>query len=326
MTDLYRKHDCLCLGILFADVVCHPISHLPVPGELVPTDRVELSLGGCASNVATNLSRFDMSIGLCGCIGDDPFSDFIEQTMRGKPGVDTSHLTRIANSGPGTSMVLNVQGEDRRFVSTTGANAEFRLTDIPDEWLSPGTIMYIGGFLMMPKLESPETLEVLQRARERRCRIILDVVLYGDRPYWDAIKPLLPLTDVFAPNDHEAERISRLTAPLDQAKFFLDAGAGAAVITCGEKGTLYYSAQEKFRLQTFPTEFVGGTGAGDAFSSGFIAAMYRNLPPVECVTWGSALGAGCVRHISATQSVFSLAELREFLDNHSARCEEIKGV
>jgi len=325
MTDFPKKHDCISLGILFADVVCQPISHLPVPGELVATERVELSLGGCASNVATNLARFDMSIGLCGCIGDDPFSDFIEQTMRGVPGVDTSRLTRVANSGPGTSMIINVQGQDRRFISTTGANGQFRLTDVPDEWLTPGTIIYIGGFLMMPKLESPETIEVLKRARQRGCRIILDVVLYGDRPYWDAIQPLLPYSDVFVPNDHEAERISRLSAPLDQAKFFLDAGAGAAVITCGEKGTLYYSAREKFRLGIFSTEFVGGTGAGDAFTSGFIAAMHRKLPPVECVTWGSALGASCVRHISATHSVFSLAELQAFLAGHSVRCEEIAG-
>ncbi len=322
MTD-QRKHDCLSLGILFADVVCQPIPHLPVPGELVPTERVELSLGGCASNVAINLARFDMSVGLCGCIGDDPFSDFIEQTLRGVPGVDTSRLTRVRNMGPGTSMILNVQGEDRRFVSTNGANGQYRLNDLPDEWLQPGTIIYIGGFLMMPMLESPETLDVLQRARDRGCRIILDVVLYGVRPYWEAIKPLLPYTDVFVPNDHEAERISHLSDPIDQAKFFLDAGAGAAVITCGENGTLYFSDREKFRLGIFPTEFVGGTGAGDAFNSGFIAAMHRNLPPVECVTWGNALGASCVRHIGATQSVFSSAELREFLDTHSVRCEEI---
>ena len=323
MTESPKKHDCLCLGILFADVVCQPISHLPVPGELVPTERVELSLGGCASNVAINLARFDMSIGLCGCIGDDPFSDYIEQSLRVMPGVDTSRLARIANSGPGTSMIINVQGEDRRFVSTNGANGHFQLSDVPDEWLTPGTIIYIGGFLMMPKLESPETIDVLKRARDRGCRIILDVVLFGDRPYWDAIKPLLPYTDYFVPNDHEALRISNLSDPIDQAKFFLDAGAEAAVITCGEKGTLYYSSQDKFRLGIFPTEFVGGTGAGDAFNSGFIAALHRNLQPVECVTWGSALGASCVRHISATQSVFSLAELQDFLAGNSTRCDDI---
>ena len=324
MPDSTKKHDCLCLGILFADVVCQPISHLPVPGELVPTQRVELSLGGCASNVAINLARFDMSIGLCGCIGDDPFSDYIEQTLRQVQGVDTSRLKRVVNMGPGTSMILNVQGEDRRFVSTNGANAEYQLTDLPDEWLTPGTIIYIGGFLMMPKLETPETIEVLEKAQRRGCRILLDVVLYGDRPYWEAVKPLLQYTDIFIPNDHEAERICHLQDPIDQAKFFLDAGAKAAVITCGEKGTLYYSAQEKFRADIFPTEFVGGTGAGDAFNSGFIAAMHENLPPIECVTWGSALGASCVRHISATQSVFSKDELKEYLEKHRVHCEEVK--
>ena len=323
MTEPIKKHDCLCLGILFADVVCQPISHLPVPGELVPTERVELSLGGCASNVAINLARFDMSVGLCGCIGDDPFSDYIERSLRNVQGIDTSRLKRVANMGPGTSMILNVQGDDRRFVSTNGANAEYRLTDLPDEWLAPGTIIYIGGFLMMPKLESPETIDVLKRARQRGCRIMLDVVLYGDRPYWDAIKPLLPYTDYFLPNDHEAERICQLSDPVDQAKFFLGAGTKAAVITCGEKGTLYYSADEKFRADIFPTDFVGGTGAGDAFNSGFIAALHKNLSPVECVTWGSALGASCVRHISATQSVFSPAELSDFLAKHSVRCDDI---
>jgi len=322
-----NTHDCLCLGILFADVVCQPISHLPVPGELVPTQRVELSLGGCASNVAINLSKLGMTIGLSGCIGDDPFSDFINRTLSAVPGIDTSRLRRIPNMGPGTSMIINVQGEDRRFVSTNGANAEYHLDDLPDElpdeWLQPDAILYIGGFLMMPKLESPKTVAVLKRAREKGCRILLDVVLFGDRPYWDAIKPLLPYTDLFLPNDFEAEKICGLRHPADQAKFFLDAGVRAAVITCGEKGTYYYSEKEKFRTGIFPAQYVGGTGAGDAFASGLIAGMHRRLSPFECITWGSALGASCVRHISATQSVFNRQELDEFLRTNTLSCESI---
>ncbi len=132
----------------------------------------------------------------------------------------------------------------------------------------------------------------------------------------------MPYTDIFIPNDHEAERICNLSDPMEQARFFLDAGTKAAVITRGEKGTLYYSDQEKFHVSVFPTDFVGGTGAGDAFNSGFIAAMYENLPPRECVIWGSALGASCVQHIGATQSVFSRTELQTFLEQHTAQYEE----
>ncbi|MDR1491145.1 MAG: carbohydrate kinase family protein [Planctomycetaceae bacterium] len=323
MTLAVKKHDCLCLGILFADVVCQPISHLPTPGELVPTERVELSLGGCASNVAINLSRFNLSVGLSGCIGDDPFSDYIAGALTKTPGIDVSRLRRVRNMGPGTSMIINVHGEDRRFISANGANAEYHLHDLPEEWLAPETIIYIGGFLMTPKLEAPETIDVLKLARRRGCRILLDVVLYGDRPYLDAIAPLLPYADAFLPNDHEAEKITGLTNPIEQAKFFLDAGTQAAIITCGEKGTYYFSQREKFHVDIFPTNYVGGTGAGDAFNSGYIAALHENLTPRECVVWGNALGASCVRHISATQSVFNRDELQRFLETRSAQCRDL---
>ena len=37
----------LCAGIIVADHVCNPISHLPAAGELVTTDRMLLTIGGC---------------------------------------------------------------------------------------------------------------------------------------------------------------------------------------------------------------------------------------------------------------------------------------
>ena len=71
------KIRCLSAGILFADVGCAPIDHAPSQGELVQTDRVELSLGGCASNVSINLAKLEVPTGLAGCVGDDAFSDYI---------------------------------------------------------------------------------------------------------------------------------------------------------------------------------------------------------------------------------------------------------
>ena len=48
--------DCLCAGILFADVACAPVPRLPKAGELVPTERMQLGLGGCASNTGLDLT------------------------------------------------------------------------------------------------------------------------------------------------------------------------------------------------------------------------------------------------------------------------------
>ncbi|MGL6193335.1 MAG: carbohydrate kinase family protein, partial [Thermoguttaceae bacterium] len=105
------KPRCICSGILFADIACSPIDHLPAAGELVQTDKIGIYLGGCASNVALDLSRLEVPVILSGCVGDDSLSDFILNAVS-VPGVDISRVRRIANSWPGTTMCVNVQGQD----------------------------------------------------------------------------------------------------------------------------------------------------------------------------------------------------------------------
>lgn len=317
-----KKHRCLSAGILFADVGCSPISHCPKPGELVQTDGVVLTLGGCASNVALNLSRLEVPTGLCGCVGDDSFSDFVVRSLDA-PFVDVSGLSRVCGACPGISLIINVKGEDRRFVSTTGANASFSIAGIPGDWAEEAEVLYLGGYLMMPELEKPETAEFLKAFQARGGKTILDLVLYGKRPYWNVIKPLLPYVDYFMPNNDEGESVCGEKDPVEQAKFFLDAGAKTAVITCGEAGSLYYSSSEKFRTGIFRTEFIGGTGSGDAFAAGFIAGLLEGDDPVALMNRASAQGMSAVRHVSATESVFTKSESEAFLANNRLEYQEL---
>ncbi|MDO5581089.1 MAG: carbohydrate kinase family protein [Planctomycetia bacterium] len=320
---MQEKHRCISAGIIFVDIGCEPIDHSPKAGELVPTTGVHPSLGGCASNVAINLARLGVPVGLCGCIGTGPLSDFVVNALK-DPLIDTAKIKRSQTQEPGCTMIINVKGEDRRFVSTTGANAEFELNDIPDDWSAESDVLYLGGFLMMPLLESPKTIDFMKNYRKQGGKIILDVVLYGDRPYQDAILPLLPYVDYFMPNDDEGQLISGLEDPLDQAKFFADAGAPVSVITCGSNGSLYYSEKEKFRTGIFSVDFIGGTGSGDAFAAGFAAALLDNADPYLLMKRASAQGMSCVRHRSATESVFTRKEMEAFLADHDLSVQSLE--
>jgi len=311
---------CLCSGILFADVACFPISHIPAEGELVPTEKIELNLGGCAANVAMNLARLDVDVMLSGCIGDDALSDFIVRSVS-VPKIDTTRLQQSIGRCPGTALHINVKEQDRRFICTTGANDDYIFDDgffrlIADPDLKKPKVFYLGGFFMLRALETEQTTLLLKTAREHGWITLVDVVLYGNRPYWDILKPLLPYTDIFLPNNHEGEMITGERIPEDQARKFLDAGVGAAIITQGESGILYVSEKEKFRAGVYPTNYVSGAGAGDAFDAGLIAALLEGCDPREAVRWGSALGASCVREIGTTSGVFNRAELLEFLGEH----------
>jgi sugar/nucleoside kinase (ribokinase family) len=307
---------CLCNGILFADVACFPISHVPKAGELLPTEKIELNLGGCAANVAFDLARLGVPVALAGRVGDDAFSDCIVRAVS-LPGINVENLQRSPQRCPGTAIHINVQNEDRRFICTTGANDDFvfddKLIRLLTERQDERKVLYLGGFFMLRGLENEQTPKILQTAQEHGWQVVLDAVLYGERPYWQLLEPLLPFADYFMPNDYEAEVITGVKDTGGQAKRFLDAGAKAVLITQGEKGTSYFDGQKQFHSDIYKTDYVSGSGAGDAFCAGFIAALLDGLPIENAVQWGSAVGASCVRGISTTQTVFNRKELLEFI-------------
>lgn len=313
--------DCLCAGILFADYICAPVPRVPNPGELIPTDRIQLALGGCASNAGVDLAKLGISVGVSGCVGGDAFGRFVVETLN-EAKVDTSGVHTLPEFGTASSMVINVTGQDRRFISTPGANTAFRVEHIPTDWPRQAKVVYVGGYLMMPGLETDAFVEMLRKARAGGAKTVLDVVLFGGTHYWETLAKVLPETDFFLPNDDEAELITGLKDPYEQAQRFREAGASTVVITCGSKGSLLVSDTERLRAGTYPTDYVGGTGSGDAFDAGYCAGLLRGEDSAGCLRWGSALGASCVRAVGATESVFTREEAEVFLREHELRIEE----
>jgi len=319
--------DCLCLGILFSDLVGAPVDHAPNEGELVSTDRIELSLGGCASNAALDLARLGVNVHVSGCVGTDLFGQFIIDELAGG-GVKveaegTNGIHRLDDVHTACTMVVNVKGQDRRFISTTGANARMTVDHIPADWVRRAKTLYIGGYLMLDSLENQAMLDLLRTARAAGTKTLLDVVGISDDGVFDRVAMMLPEVDVFLPNDDEAAVLTGLSDPLDQAQKFRDLGAKTVVITQGDAGSLLVGEDVRLRAGVYPTEFVGGTGSGDAFDAGYIAGMLAGEDEAGCLRWGSALGASCVRSISATGSVFNREEALAFIEEHTLEIEEI---
>lgn len=314
--------ECLCAGILFADYICAPIPRMPEPGELMPTDHIQLAMGGCAANAGLDLAKVGVRVGVSGCVGDDAFGQFIIQSLAAG-NADTSGIHRLPGTGTASTMVVNVKGQDRRFISTPGANTRFTVEHIPSEWVRQAKVFYVGGYLMMPGLETDAFVELFRTARAAGTKTVLDVVLFGGTHYWEALTKILPETDVFLPNDDESALITGLKDPLEQAQRFRDAGAETVVITQGKHGSVLVSDKLRLRSGVYPTEYLGGTGSGDAFDAGYIAGLLAGEDPDGCLRWGSALGASCVRALGATESVFNRAEAEAFMRQHKLEIDEI---
>jgi sugar/nucleoside kinase (ribokinase family) len=305
--------ECLSAGILVADHLCTPIPRLPRAGELVLAEALPLSIGGCAANVAMNLVRLGIGVAVSGCVGNDSFGAFIESTLAAR-GVDTQALRRLPGVETSGTLIVNVAGEDRRFIHCVGANGRYSAAHVPADLLDKVRVFYVGGYLLMPALEPRALAALFRRVREAGGQTVLDVVLPGPGDHWDRLAPVLAETDVFLPNGDEAAVLAGAEEPQRQAQRFLDAGAQTVVITRGEAGcVLMTRGGLRLRSAAHAVQYVGGTGAGDAFDAGYIAGLLEGADPRGCLAWGSAVGASCVRSISATESVFTRDEALEFM-------------
>lgn len=314
--------DVLCAGIIVADHLCTPISHLPAAGELVMAEGMLLAIGGCAANAAVDLAKMEVRAAVIGRVGDDIFGSVVSDMLR-KSNIDTSYLKMTPKTDTSQSLIVNVQGQDRRFIHTFGANATFSAADLPLETLAPGNILYVGGYLAMPNLKREELAAAFARARRKGVKTVLDVVVPGQGQHLHQFESLLEQTDVFLPNHDEGEIITGEKDPLKQAEVFRRLGAKAVVITMGGAGSIWVDDAVRLKAGVFSVPFVDGTGGGDAFDAGIMIGLLRNLPPEECLRLGSALGASCVRAVGTTPGVFTRPECEEFLRTNQLKIERI---
>jgi sugar/nucleoside kinase (ribokinase family) len=311
--------DVLCAGIVVADHVSAPISHLPAAGELVLAEKLLLTIGGCAANVAVDLVKLGVSAAVVGRVGDDVFGRVVADMLRERQ-VDVSSLVVTPGMDTSQTLIVNVRGEDRRFIHTFGANAAFRAADIPAERVAKCKVLYLGGYLVMDEVRPADLASLFAAARRAGARTVLDVVTPGPGDYLPLLEPVLPEVDVFLPNDHEGQLISREKDPWRQAECFHRLGARTAIVTMGDRGSVLVG-QERLRADCYRVPFVDGSGGGDAFAAGYIAGLLQGLDAAGCLRMASAVGASCVRAIGTTTGVFTRTELDAFLREQPLRIE-----
>jgi len=317
--------DAICLGILVADVIANPIEKLPGAGELKLTDGIVTNIGGCAGNVAIDLRRLGRGARVVGKVGKDLFGDFIMQELE-KHGIDTSTVSRSERFPTSATSIINVRGEDRRFIHCIGANADFTLADIDFSTLDGARALYVGGYMAMPGFGPADLVRLFGEAKRRGLITALDVVIEAGKPVsLTAVEQVLPLTDVFLPNDDEARFLTGEKDPVGQAEILAQHNPDCIfVITQGRKGSLARHKNRILRAGIYKVESIDGTGSGDAFTAGFIAGLMYDWTLEDTLRFASAVGASCTRALGTTNGVFHYQEAVDFVAKHPLEVSEVR--
>jgi sugar/nucleoside kinase (ribokinase family) len=307
--------DVLCVGLIVADHVCAPVARFPPPGTLITTDRLELTIGGSAANAAVDMARLGLKVSICARVGDDVLGRFVAESLA-EQGVGCEALTRSPSAHTSGTLVVNVAGEDRRFIHAVGANAELTGREVPPDLLQGCRAVCVGGFGLNPALSGENVAHLFRAARSAGALTLLDVVVGDPAALPPMLEAALPETDVFLPNIDEARLICGETDTLRQARWFRDRGARTVIITRGCDGLVYVDDRETLALPAYPVRCLDGTGGGDAFLAGYVYGRLKPASTRESLTYGAAQGMSCVRAMGATTGVFRREELEDFVRTH----------
>ena len=126
------------------------------------------------------------------------------------------------------------------------------------------------------------------------------------------------LLNVLLLNQEEAAFLSQLPSEQEKETIKKIAGfcSGIVIITKAEQGALVFDGHRLFRAAVLPVKVVERTGAGDAFSSGFLASwIYERGDIKRAMSWGSANAGNVILYFGANKGLLRLNEIKRKIND-----------
>ncbi|MFQ5624421.1 MAG: ribokinase [Paracoccaceae bacterium] len=297
------------LGVFVADT-SYRADRAPRMGETILGNSFKLGPGGKGSNQAVAAARLGADVSFLTRLGKDPFADMALNTWR-EAGVKPV-VTQSDDSYTGAAYIFVEESTgDNAIIICPGAASLISPADVD---AAAGLIRSASVFITQLEQPMDAAMHALKTARAAGVTTILNPAPANTLP-----DGMLALCDYVTPNETETEELTGVpVATVEDARkaaaVFLQKGVGAAVITLGERGALYHSADQSVMVPACDAgPVVETTGAGDAFNGGFAAALAEGAAPADAVRLGCAAAGISVTRPGTAPSMPGRAEVEELM-------------
>lgn len=268
-------------------------------------NTAQVGVAGDTLNTAIYLKRTnaDLDVDYVTCLGDDPFSDRIEDFIA-QQGIGTRHCTRLAGRSPGLYAITTSATGERSFTywrSASAAREVFRTADGYDFTALQGyDLIYLSG-ISVAILPDAARQALLRWLKQNPVRIAFDSnfrprlweskqmardVMGG---FWKRADILLPsIDDEMALFDENETAVVR--------RFSGYGGTGA--LKRGADGPLSIGAPVPQDYASSPN-VVDTTAAGDSFNGAYLGALLSGADQAEALRRGHDCAATVVQYRGA---------------------------
>jgi sugar/nucleoside kinase (ribokinase family) len=260
------------IGCVQVDLLLAPVLDVPPPGTAAFVDHMNLRVGGAGANAALALTEAGITPRLVGAVGDDHFGRWVlDQLADFGLGED---IVVDPEQATGLTVAVEAPGRDRSFITYLGVTGTANAEIVPPSSLDCDHVL-VCDYFCAPALRGEPTRRLLQTARELGARTYFDTAWDTDgftAATREEIHAILPLVDVFLPNEAEARALAGTESVTKAGRELQRRSGGWVVIKLGADGCMAFGPQGGRLASPAPViEPTDTTGAGDAFNAGLVS-------------------------------------------------------
>ena len=299
--------DIAVIGSNMVDLISY-IERMPAEGETVEAPNFAMGCGGKGANQAVVAARLGSSVRMVTRVGNDIFADNTIANFE-RNGIDTTYvLPTEATSG--VAPIFVDEESHNSIIIVKGANALLTPDDVRAAEEDIATCR-----LIVLQLEIP--LETVYEAVALGKRHGIPVLLNPAPAQPDLVLAKVRDCEYIVPNEPELSLLTGMPAETmedvrNAASVLLDVGIPNVIITLGERGALWLTADGEHVIDAVTVDAHDTTGAGDAFIGCFSHYLVADGDVLEALKKASHYAADSVTR-PGTQSSYADAEQFERL-------------
>jgi ribokinase len=305
-TMVTKNIDILGLGEVCVDWTAF-VDHLPEVDEKVFA-RYERFVGGVTANFVVASARLGCRVSFLGGVGDDENGRFVLDTLSNK-GIDTSGITiRKGNATAFNMLMVDKKGQKAIVQDQNLQHNVPDPEDIKEELISKSRSLHTSGI----KIHTAE--KAMEIAKRYGATVSFDLEKHVALEGFEKLRRSLELTDILLPNKLGIRELAGDRDLVAAARQLLKVGPRVVVVTLGADGALVVTEKKHFLVPAFKVQAVDTTGAGDAFSAGFIyGIVIRGWNYRKAAIFANAVAAIKCTRAGAQEGLPRLEEAQSFI-------------
>ncbi|MFX1449904.1 MAG: carbohydrate kinase family protein [Promethearchaeota archaeon] len=302
------KIDVTAIGAALVDLVA-VVERFPEIDDEVYVPQLQTKCGGSAANFSVACARLGLKSAFIGKLGSDAFGDRLIQDFKNE-NVNTDGIVFTDKIGTGICYAA-VSGAERKLYAFSGAANILQPKEIRKEIITSSRLIHLASLKNIEPLEKAAEI-----AKELQIQVSLNPgALIADQGL-KKIQRLISLTDIYISPQDELIKLMEVDSLQDALKTLFNIGPKIAAITLGSKGSLIADKKKEYKIPPYDVKPLDTTGAGDAFSAGFITGILNNQKLEICGKMGNAVAAIKIQHIGAREGLPTKDRLDKFLQSN----------